>query len=75
MKIKDLLKLFSNFDEDLEVKMVCSFTKHTCGDNYCYCSSEDYFFSISNLEKETKYNKKSKKQQIVGICIRAEEKI
>lgn len=74
MKIKDFLELFNGIDENLDIKIVSSYTEHSCGeDDYCHCLSEDHFFSILNLEKQIKYNKKSKTQEIVGICIRAQK--
>ena len=74
MKIKDFLKLFNGIDESLDIKAVSSYTEHYCGDGeYCYCGAEDHFFYISNLEKCTEYDKKSKTQKIIGMCVRVEK--
>jgi hypothetical protein len=74
MKIKDFLKLFDGVDENLDIKIVSSYTEHYCGDGeYCYCGLEDHFFYISNLEKRTEYNKKRKAQETIGMCVRVEK--
>lgn len=74
MKIKDFLKLFDGVDENLDIKAVSSYTEHRCRHGeYCYCILEDHFFYISNLEKRTEYDKKSKTQKIIGMCVRVEK--
>lgn len=74
MKIKDFLELFDGIDENLDIKIVSSYTEHYCGDaRYCYCGSEDHFFYISNLEKSTEFDKKSKTQKVIGMCVRVEK--
>jgi hypothetical protein len=74
MKIKELKKLLDNIDEELDIDIVCTYTEHTCGEGFCYCTNSDHFFYPSNLEKKVKYNKKTKTQDLIGYSIRCEEK-
>jgi len=57
MKAKELIsELQKLVDEngDLEVDFVCSFLKCSCnGNEYCYCTSEEYEFGIESVSKKT----------------------
>lgn len=64
MKIKDLIQELSQYDPELEVDLVVSYTEHCCSnDSGCYCSSEDHVFHIGSVCKE--YGKLKKNKDVV----------
>lgn len=76
MKIGELKDLLVGYSDDLEIGFISSFNdcNGCCNeDGRCYCTSEDHEFYITDMAKHVVYNKKTKKQELVGIMIRGEK--
>ena len=70
MKVSDLKKQLESCDPNMEIDVVVSITEHYCGaDGYCYCTAEDKHFDVNGISKQTVYDKKTKKQKVVGFSI------
>jgi len=72
MTVGKLKQLLGQYDENLEVGLVVSYTEHDCGSEECYCVTEDHTYSISALNKEEVFDKKTKKQKLTKILIRGD---
>ena len=80
MILDDLIDLLQrhkeNYGGNIEVSYVSSFTQHNCNaDDYCYCMTEDHLFSINQIDKQTKFDKKKKSQEVIGLTLRGEKNI
>ena len=61
MKVKELVNELSQYDGELDIGVIVSYTEHCCNpDSYCYCSSEDHEYYISSIDKQ--FVKKTKRQ-------------
>lgn len=75
MTTKELIKLLSEYPDDTEVQFVASY-KDSCdcrADQYCYYSYNDHYYYIHGVSERTEYDKKTKKQKIIGVCIIGDE--
>lgn len=59
MNVSTLIKILSEYDPNLDVGVVVSFTEHCCtGDEYCYCSRRDHEYNLDSVAKEENIKKK-----------------
>lgn len=65
--IQELEKKKNEFG-DLDVNFVSDFYICTCQQEYCYCTSEEYLFTIESIDKRTL--PKCGKMDTIGISIR-----
>jgi len=54
MKVSDLIKKLSHYDNNIDVGMMVSYVECNCtnDDEYCYCSSHEHDFYISSISTE-----------------------
>lgn len=74
MKVKELIAKLSEKDPELEVEFITSTINHYCGSNdYCYCTSDQNYFSIDYVSDFTVFNKKRKVHDVTKICLQGSE--
>lgn len=74
MKIKDLIQELSKYNQETEIGVVVSYTRHFCDGVYCYCSEKDYEYpSLTLVKQEIKGKNKNKGKIFEKIWIRGDE--
>lgn len=72
--INKLQEYKDKFGGQIPVSYVSPFTDHHCDrEEYCHCMIEDHSFSVDSIRKETKYNSKIKKQEVVGLVFKGDK--